>query len=178
MIRVLGVHGRKRVGKNALGDILVEEYGFAQMAFADPLRQMLQVLPMPSEYREDKKLETIPEYGKSYTELMQTLGTQWGREMVHDQLWINVAMQRVKLFEGLGYNNVVITDVRYENEARMIHDMGGGIIHLMGNRGVVANDHSSESTLPPQYLDYVMVNNGTIEDLKHEAFRLMEQLGV
>jgi dephospho-CoA kinase len=177
-INLLGIHGKKRVGKNALADILVEEYGFAQLAFADPIRQMLQVLPMASEYREEKKLEVIPEYGKSFTELMQTLATGWGREEVREDLWLLVAEFRIEMLRKLGYNNIVVSDVRYENEAQMINRLGGRIIHLVGNRGVVVNSHSSEQMLPPQYLDYVLTNNGTIEDLKSEAFRLMEQLDV
>lgn len=56
--------------------------------------------------------------------LMQMLGTEFGRDMVHPNLWVNSLMNEYKRQKWL------ITDVRFPNEAKAIKDRGGILIRL------------------------------------------------
>lgn len=162
---IIGLHGRKREGKDTLAGLLCAHLGYARIAFADPLTQMLEVLPIPQMYKEDKNV-VIPWIGKTYTELLQTLGTEWGRTLVKQDLWIHLAGQKaVSEKARAGCNGLVFSDVRYTDEADYVKAAGGIIIFMDGARGVVVNSHSSESGLPEKYRDYTVENNGTIDDL-------------
>lgn len=172
---ILGIHGRKRVGKDTLASILRERYSFAPIAFADPIREMLGVLRVPEHFKQNKN-EVIPQFGKTYTELCQTLGTDWGRDMVCKDIWLKIANSRRMIAESYGAPGVVFTDIRYPDEADFVQSIGGRIIFLEGNRGIVVNGHSSETKLDDKYADYRMRNDGTLTDLKEAADLLMQHL--
>lgn len=171
----LGIHGRKRVGKDTLSRLLVLQHGFAQVAFADPIREMLNSLGVPRYYTEEKNV-AIPGLGKTYTELCQTLGTDWGRLMVSDTIWIDIAKARAReAFVG-SCCGVVFSDVRYANEAEAVRSLGGKIIFLEGSRGISVNDHTSESSLDEQYRDFTLRNDGSIADLDASLSEFMQKL--
>ena len=86
-----------------------------QMAFADPLYQCISTitgLPVARLKARDVKEAVIPHLGKSPRQMLQSLGTEWGRGMVHDEIWIRIAMERAgqQLTVGRG---VVFTAVSY-----------------------------------------------------------------
>lgn len=57
--------------------------------------------------------------------VLQTLGTEWGRS-VHENLWVLVAGERAE--KKLTMSNVVISDVRFINEARILRNEYGAEI--------------------------------------------------
>lgn len=57
--------------------------------------------------------------------LMTTLGTQWGRDLVHQDLWTELAKKHIDLSK-----NTLISDVRFENEAKLIRELNGKLIHI------------------------------------------------
>jgi len=93
-MRLIGLTGPAGSGKDTVARLLCEQHGFVQIAFADPLRAMLKAgLGLTDEHfnnREDKEapLEWL---GKSPRQLLQTLGTEWGRRQVHPHLWLELA---------------------------------------------------------------------------------------
>lgn len=60
---------------------------------------------------------------------------------------------------------VVIKDIRYENEADFIRRQGGKIWHLSRESATKVNAHSSEIGIKIKQGDFVISNNGTLDQL-------------
>jgi hypothetical protein len=60
-------------------------------------------------------------------------------------------------------SNWIIPDVRFLNEAEAIKERGGIIIRV--DRGSPANSHKSETILDNYRFDFIISNNGTIDEL-------------
>lgn len=129
------------------------------------MRAMLRVglgIDLTEDYWIAKKEEIIPAIGKSPRELMQTLGTEWGRNFVNEDLWLILARQRLlKLGPGM-----VIADVRFDNEALWVRKLGGRIIHVRRDLAERVKQHASEVGVTMEEGDGVIVNNGTLEELQ------------
>lgn len=94
--------------------------------------------------------------------LLQVLGTNCGRNIIHHNIWVNA------LFAD--YNNVfqnwIITDVRFLNEVEAIKKRNGFIIRVERNLEDQNDQHESEIALDKyEGFDYIVQNNGTIEEL-------------
>jgi hypothetical protein len=88
--------------------------------------------------------------------LMQLLGTECGRQIIHPNIWINALFadyipKEVRGSEYWEYQSKwIVTDVRFENEAKAIKDRGGKLIRI--NRYIDPiedgiDDHHSETAL-------------------------------
>jgi hypothetical protein len=72
---IVALCGYKHSGKDTAADVLVEEYGFQKLAFADPLRESAAAMfgvKLPV-HPDDKEKPT--ECGVSYRSALQGLGT-------------------------------------------------------------------------------------------------------
>lgn len=147
---LIGLHGRARAGKDTVADLLCRHHGYVKLAFATPIKEALIYSGLCR--REDldgaDKETPLPHLGVSPRHLMQTLGTEWGRKLIRPDVWIlrlDQALQQYWKFT----KHVVITDVRFENEAEYVRRLGGGIWHIA--RPLPANVtalHASEHGLP------------------------------
>ena len=121
-------------GKSTVAEHLVEQHGFTAIKFAGPLKDMVRVLlfdhcginhTMTERYVDgDLKEQIIPELGVTSRHLQQQLGTNWGRKLIRDDLWVHIARQAVEL-ELVGGCSVVIDDMRFTNEMEAVLDLGG-----------------------------------------------------
>lgn len=169
MSRLIGIAGRAGSGKDTAGSHLVEQHGFQQYAFADPIRAMLGALgafPAADLINRDTKEVVIDWLGKSPRQMAQTLGTEWGRELVHPQLWILMAQRRWDAAKFAGHS-LVVTDVRFANEADWIRGQGGQVIGLDRPGIEVVSAHASEQFGLSSLADLVICNNDTIDMLEH-----------
>jgi len=182
---IVGVHGPKYSGKDTVSDMIVEGPGsFTKDSFATPIKAMLAVglgLKHDQLYGDQKEV-VDPRYGKTPRDIMQTLGTQWGRQMVCDDIWAQALFVDLLDYGGAHPGqNVVIADVRFENEASLIRGHGGLIIHIEGREvGGEGTDHESEVKLKWCPEDIVMDNSGTLDDLRRKfkpiSARIQEKL--
>lgn len=117
------------------------------------------------EYWMLNKETVIPAIGKSPRELMQTLGTEWGRNLVNEDLWLILARQRL-LAAGPG---MTIADVRFDNEAEWVRKLGGRIIHVKRDSAERVKQHASEVGVTEEPGDGIIMNNGTLEDLQQSV---------
>lgn len=164
---IVGIAGLPRTGKDTVADFLIAQYpGAYKYSFAEPIVNMLNVglsQDFRSDYWTERKKEPIPLLGKSPRELMQTLGTEWGRQQVHPDLWVLLAAQRfIKAGPGM-----IIPDVRFENEADFVRKRGGVIIHLSKYQVDPTNDHESNAQLQRKTGDLGLTNNGDLSELQH-----------
>lgn len=121
---IIGVAGRARHGKDTIADYLCNRHDFIRLAFADPIVDgLMAMFNFPAEYRHTRKEEPLPGFTFSYRKAAQTLGTEWGRYELDQNIWIKCMEKRINEFAD--YNDrIVIPDVRFENEAAWIRQRG------------------------------------------------------
>lgn len=162
--KLIGLVGKARSGKDTAASHLVKRYGLTQYAFADPLKTMLESV-FGDRFRCDDRETPIWWLGKSPRELMQTLGTEWGRNCVHPDLWVLLAEQEFSLCKARGSAGLVISDVRFDNEAEMIIRQGGVLIEIYRPDAERVNQHISEKGISASIQRIMVGNTGTTADL-------------
>jgi hypothetical protein len=174
---LIGLCGAAGAGKNTVAELLTDSNGapFAQIAFADPLYECVSTITgLPVARLKDREVKetVIPWLGKSPRQMLQTLGTEWGRGAVHPEIWIRIAMERAA--QHLSFNGVVITDVRFDNEAQAIVDAGGEVWRVTrpGWRCLAeeAAAHQSEAGVSEYLIARTIDNSGTLDDLRKHLF--------
>lgn len=142
--KLIALCGHKGVGKSTYASFLAGKNGHV-FSFATPLKSMLTAV-FPNEYVLKKKDEKIPYFDVTARYLLQTLGTEWGRNMVDQNIWIKLL--RVRLIDHLTDSAVtplVVDDLRFDNEAEMIRELGGEVWQLDRRNFTASNDkHVSE----------------------------------
>lgn len=163
---VIGMTGAARSGKDTVADYLCTEYDYGRIAFADPIKAMVcTMLGKDVQWLERNKDVPLPGLGTP-RRMLQTLGTEWGRELIDDELWIKLARTEIfRMRNERQFAGVIITDVRFHNEAEMISELDGVLWRIDRMDYPVVEDHLSEKGIDPAYLEYVIPNNGTLEEL-------------
>jgi len=180
MGQIIGLIGKKRSGKDTFAHGLP---GYTRVAFADPLRQAALALDpivgrpaLPGELapmRDVRLSEVVDAIGwerakdcvPEVRRILQRLGTESIRAIDPD-FWIRAAKAQIDAIDG----DVVVTDVRYPNEADAIQTMGGILVRI--ERPGLPSDgdpHPSESALDDYPVDVVVQNIGSIEALQRTA---------
>lgn len=173
--QIVGFTGLKRSGKDTCAEYLVKKYGYDCYSFAKPLKDMIAVLLNCVDgndiyYTELHKEEVIPGINASYRKLTQTIGTEWGRHIIDDNIWVNMLAANTEYVQ-----DVVISDVRFDNEAKWIKNNGGIIIKvtrpvLKGSK----DNHPSEQGIDESYIDHNIINDGTIDSLYNKLDELFQ----
>lgn len=134
-----------------------------------------------------KRIENVyqrPENFIKDRKLLQFLGTEWGRQVIRDSLWVDIWANEVNNILK-NYSNVIVVtdDVRYDNEAEAILKLGGAIIKVESSRtderidtknGII--NHISENGINPEYITATLKNDTTIDDLKKQIVELNKTL--
>lgn len=173
---IIGLTGAARSGKDTFASFLVENHGYKRLAFADTLREMVSLMTglTPAELSDGALKETPIEWlgGKSPRQLMQTLGTEWGRDSVCPDVWLNIVAQRLRQARQEGFIGVVITDVRFDNEAEFIRSRGGWVVQIVRPSATPVAQHASERGISEDLIDETFVNDGSLRDVATAAFRV------
>lgn len=161
---VIGFTGKKGVGKSTAAAVCVLA-GFERMSFAATLKRMARVLLVSMGIDNvdllalpQNKERVIPGLGCTYRHLLQTLGTEWGRA-IHPDLWV---MDVRNQLNEMGPGDFVFDDVRFENEAAMIRELGGVIIHIARFGQDDTDTHASEAGIEKMPGDVVMINDNDL----------------
>jgi len=166
---IIGLTGRAHTGKDTAADHLVREYGFVRVAFADTLRSMLEALLADAGVAPDclhdprlKSLAIAELHGATARQLMQTLGTEWGRNLVHGELWVTLLARRMGVHAGGTpvHDRIVVTDVRFTNEAAWVHASGGKLLRLHRGVAPAVRQHDSEAHIDALPADVDLYNDG------------------
>lgn len=168
---LIGIAGPKRAGKDTLARGLCRNFHIPQESFAGPLRRFVaDLLGISLDELERAKEDPIAWLdGRTPRDMMQTVGTAWGRDMVHPDLWVRALVNRVK-------GGCVISDVRFPNEARAIRERGGYILQVTRPGYGVGDAHISERPLPAELVDAVIENDSTPDVLTLRALVQLHRL--
>ena len=172
---IIGIVGKKGSGKTTAANILTKSSNFIQLRFADPIKAMTTALLNHIMYKEEvydfvfgnKKEELIPGLDTTSRRIQQTIGTEWGRNLIDPNLWIKIL--EAKLNRTIKVN-VVIDDVRFQNEVDFIHKNNGKVLAI-ARPGLPDNDrHISEQFgINSNNINWLITNNGTISDLEKDV---------
>jgi hypothetical protein len=175
-------------GKSTIADHLIAQHGFARLSFAAPLKAMLSTLLIEFGYNpgdayaftHNDKNAPIPEIDSRVDarHLLRTLGTEWGRQCVHPELWLRCWATRYMRLRVGGIENVVVDDVRYENEAILLSRFDAQLWKVTRPGIEHDTDHASEGGLDhllpfddPNHdyslgFHHVIHNNSSVNDLR------------
>lgn len=169
---IIGLAGYARAGKDSVAEILVRRFGFRRIAFADPIRELLYKLNPQVGSLELR--EFVDQYGwevaksqPKVRELLQNLGVA-ARELFNEDVWVEQAFKNVDPNE-----NIVISDVRFINEAKYIQDLGGQVWRIKRLNTSAVNNHISESQMDEYKVDQIFINHGTLDDLEQLVVQRM-----
>lgn len=172
---IFGLCGYAGVGKDTAARVLVEEFGYKRVAFADPMREALEALdpliPCPKAPPR-RLLRLVDELGWEVVKgdpevrrLMQQLGTEVGRNIIGQDIWVNLAAREMD-------DRTVVTDVRFPNEARLIRGRGGVLVRLDRPGFGPVNEHISDRASANWTYEHHITNDGDVGLLHHKMREL------
>jgi len=173
---IIGLTGYAQSGKDTVAKILVEQYGFTRIAFADKIREFLYETnpmfdsiagePMFVKARVDRDGWDEAKKSPHIRRLLQNSGVA-ARKIFGESFWVDQVLNNLDPAD-----NIVITDVRFVNEADSIKLLcrftnQDAQIWRIKRIGVAAvNGHVSEHEMDGYPVDQIFTNNATIEDLE------------
>jgi len=175
--RVIVVCGNKWHGKDELAKYLRDRIpDSAIRAFADPLKEAVAIMlgvPLEWMYDQEKK-ETVIRYGKTLRHWLQWIGTEVARDQIDQRVWVHRMGDYVLQSDCM---TVIVPDGRFLNESmdlRSYLKVDAEILTVRIKRPGVPVDkkHRSESEvagMSDSDFDYVVINDGTLEHLRHLA---------
>jgi hypothetical protein len=172
---IIGITGRKRSGKDTIGNYLVENCGFVRVAYADALKEAcIQIFGFSNDqvYGDELKEVIDEDWGHTPRELLQKVGTELFRDTlpklcknISNDIWIKSVKRKIKNLSKQGYNKFVITDVRFQNELDFIKESKG--VTWKVTRGFIPDSSLSPlhepALLPPTQLSPI------INDIKDKS---------
>jgi len=169
---IIALTGPKGVGKTTIAREIESRHWTDRciLSFAEPLRRMMaQLIPMPLMTDPKKKEEPLEWLGgKSPRQLLQSLGTDWGREMISETIWID-AMRRMIADQTFG--TIIIDDCRFENEAQMVREMGGIVIGLEREGIAYTGEHASEMPVKADMIVDAEDVRAAVDEIEQIAFQ-------
>lgn len=165
---VIGFSGKLRSGKTTAAVFLQEYleslgYKVGRISFAKELkdevwRVLLKDWNVPREHLDD------PDHKEMYRPLLVWYGTDFIRRMDYDH-WTRIVQEKFASVEYQRYDFVINDDTRFWNEAELI-ERWGTLFRLTRNSNNYSNDHSSETDLDMYKFEHMLINAGTMEELK------------
>lgn len=173
-------------GKTEVSRLLEVNHSFVRNPLAQTLKEMTATFFVGMgldiydawELIRDPELKEAPIKelkGVTPRHLMQTLGTEWGRNCIHESVWVDVCLARSKHLMRQG-RSVVIDDVRFTNEADAIRDAGGVIVRVVRPGVQRTTSHASEGQLDSYKVDYQLVNDSTLSNLTYKVRNLFDDI--
>lgn len=175
---LIGLMGGKGSGKTTGAAYLVNNYNYCKKSFAGCLKKACQCLFMLTREQlygeqEDKENSDPRWFNCSARKIVKFIGTDLLRDNMHrliPELGKDIFVHRFTLwYEEKIKNdpeiNVVVDDVRFENENECIKKFGGIIIKIERSSSDGQDMHPSETELNNLPYDFLIENNGTKEEL-------------
>ncbi len=169
-MKIIAFTGEIGNGKSTAAERLSSFYLPAEvreLGFADPLKraclavfggELKNYYGTQAEKAEPTKFweEALGPNYSTYRKIMQTFGTEVMRNHVDKNIWIHSMGRSLERAREEGKELVIITDLRYDNEATFVRQQGGAIIECINlslPTKVETDTHSSEQGILPELID-------------------------
>lgn len=186
-------------GKDSVADVLCK-HNFVKLGLADAVKRLVKQLNLFTDDQlwgpSEKRAESC-KYGITARHCLQSLGTDWGRDMIHEDIWVDILLKNISDMQRyfMDYDQLigvfgttkgirkhaVITDMRFTNEMKRIKRENGLIVRVKRKvmHQTLKSMHPSETGLlhiPDSEFDYVIDNDGTLEDLEDKTIEMLKVL--
>ncbi len=178
---IIGLTGAMGVGKSTAVEVLRAAFPRAVhcVKFAQPLYDI-------QEYAYNR-IATVHKRSENFIKdrkLLQWIGTEWGREHISQTLWVDLWADRVRQIQSEAPLSVIVCDdVRFDNEAAVIHGLGGKVIQLTSRRtadridiGAGIKNHSSEAGINADYVFAAVANDSSLDNFRATLLVLFKDL--
>lgn len=163
---LIGLVGKKQVGKDTVANYLVNHYGFIKHAFAAPLKAACEALFLlePRQLHDNRLKEKLDaRWDRSPRQMMQLVGTDLFRRHVDRDFWV----KHMDLWlDAHATDLVVVSDVRFQNEADLIKRRGGFLWRV--ERETPHQDAHESETQDIRHVDLLLDNSRSVTDLHHQ----------
>ena len=167
---IIGMCGAKQSGKNAVGHLLLlglPKIPFMQEAFANPIKEdVADAFGISKVDIEQRKNDPI------VRRVLQHYGTEWGRQERGENVWVDRMGYKIDGIPKDKRTLVIITDVRFKNEAEFISSRGGCVVTIerpFKDRAAQMDSHDSEQEWYKISPDFRIVNDGSMLDLERNV---------
>lgn len=167
-MKILGIYGPQQAGKSEAAKAIALLPRWSRLSFADPLYALMSTLLGTDARKLDKAAPLDALCGKTLRQGLQTLGTEWGRGMVGDTIWLNAMDAAFDRCRACGDEGVVIDDLRFANEYQFLRDRGATIIRIEREGCLIPTlnqGHASEADWCDFKPNVVVENLGSILSL-------------
>jgi hypothetical protein len=185
---LIALTGPAGCGKDTVCQMISERIPVVRIGFADALKKSAAALLDVSVEDVEilKRLASpcvgiMPHKMMTMRKFLQRYGTESHRDIFGQDFWVNLALTG----DDLAYNStskaIVVTDLRFENEAFHIKQLHGVIIHInrpSGHEGYVVEGagHLSEKGVPAGLIDFVLDNDCSLEALRECVHRTLAKI--
>lgn len=189
---LLGVGGGYGSGKDALVDFLVADWDYHRTFMSQPLLDAALLLDPLIRIDQPVRLDGAHIFGRSqivpftvlvrlvgYTvakeqpmvrTFLQKLGTEVGRQMIDPNVWVDALTRQITTLRTGAQSRIAVTGIRFPNELEMIRSLGGTTVWIEREvERAAGSTHASETSLSSADFDFMILNDGTLEDLRATA---------
>lgn len=172
-MNIIGISGAAGSGKDTLAEMIKED-GWERFAYADALKKIcIEYLGLSYNdvYTQEGKMKFNDFWGMTNREILQKVGTDAFRNGFHRDTWIKIAELKLKEMLRAG-KKIIVTDVRFDNEAKLIESLGGCVLRIERNlTSDLSNKeqaHASEKGIDENLISFVVLNIMSKKDLRIE----------
>ena len=171
----------RRSGKGTVADVLITRFGYTKFQYALGIKTAFAALCMAQGIEQDRitrmlggDLKEAPQAeigGLSLRTFCEGVGTDWGRKMVSEDLWVNMAYTKIVKLLDSGHR-VVVEDARFVNECDLVRELGGKVVRVVRPvwNGGLKPTLSSEGHLEDYQHNAIFANDSTIARLQEYVF--------
>lgn len=172
---IIGIAGVMESGKTTTAQILQDDYDFHIMSFSSHVKKTVALLfdlSIKQLYTPEGKATIDPRWGMTPRKIMQLFGTEAIRGTFGDNFWVKILAEKINVLPST--TNIVIDDVRFISEAKMVLNMGGRVWRCHRKveplvpkwRWLSHSIHPSERPLPLSMVDHEIWNTKDKEHLR------------
>lgn len=174
---IIGLTGKMGAGKSTVLELIKSHVGSVRLVkFAQPIYDIQEFVY--------NRIARVYKPDSSFIKdrfLLQFIGTDWGRNRIKETLWLDLWKEDTLQYSGKGCL-VISDDIRFDNEALAVKEQKGIVVRVecdnLNNRtvaGAALTSHASEQGVSDACVDYVIKNNGTLEDLEREVLKMLDK---
>lgn len=181
LMHIIGFTGKAGSGKDTCADMITRSSQFdfdVCTAFAKPIKDAARELFMLTRDQLHGSLKEVVDerWGASPRQIMQWLGTDMLRKHFGDDFFLKHMKMRIEHAKNANVAMFLITDVRFDNEAEMVRDMGGKVVRIARPGVKPVNAHVSENGIQNRLVDFTIQNDSNLDALRDKLFRVCRKV--